>query len=410
MNSGGTVIRVLPDRQLPRANRRHIEAVKLLLIVCALSIHLVGGSYGAVPDGPTMKSAIMLQNELAAQRSKSGGLTRLIWLPDGTRSEQPRQQEFIDALHQDAEVQFVSDLITQRLAELKLSIHATLKKLQTPVTPQPEPLTDAADRSQLIYLICTEKDRKDTVPVANICVREGFDVSIPAFEGDATAIWEAHQQLLANCDGVILYYGAEEEAWKRTLDNDLKKMPSYRSGRPVRAKYTYLAVPDTTDKQELIDFEEPDLIHGLQEFSEATMTAFVQAMKKEAADEHAGTHRREDESVSRIATVPRSRGISVLWSGKPGRFDGRQIGGDTLLGRCGNLRQRQKFLGQLRTASGSSRRLDVACGDAMADGSVRPGSEPIAALARALAADGVLFRNFKAGGLCWTKSSKRRCE
>ncbi len=235
--------RVLPDRQLPRGEQEYIEAVKLLLDRCALSIHLVGGSYGAVPDGPTMKSAIMLQNELAAQRSKSGGLTRLIWLPDGTRSEQPRQQEFIDALHQDAEVQFGADLITSDLESLKTSIHATLKKLQTPVTPQPEPLTDAADRSQLIYLICTEKDRKDTVPVAKYLRAQGFDVSIPAFEGDATAIREAHQQLLANCDGVILYYGAGEEAWKRTLDNDLKKMPSYRSGRPVRAKYTYLAAP-----------------------------------------------------------------------------------------------------------------------------------------------------------------------
>jgi len=41
-----------------------------LLKRCQLSIHLVGEAYGGVPDGRSQKSVVVLQNELAAKRSK----------------------------------------------------------------------------------------------------------------------------------------------------------------------------------------------------------------------------------------------------------------------------------------------------------------------------------------------------
>jgi hypothetical protein len=274
---------VLPDQQLPRDEADYVAAVERLLERCELSIHLVGESYGAVPDGPSQKSVVVLQNELAVQRSKSGALARVIWLPDGTHSEQAPQQAFIEVLHQNVEAQFGADLITGDLEDLKTSIHATLKKLEKPEPKQPEEQAAAADRAKLIYLICDEKDRKATVPVRKFCRDQGFEVSLPAFEGDATAVREAHQQLLTTCDAVILFYGAGEEAWKRTLDNELKKMPGYRGGKPLPASFTYLADPKTADKEDLIDMEEPNLINGIQDFSEAAMAAFVQAMNPRGA-------------------------------------------------------------------------------------------------------------------------------
>ena len=65
---------VLPDKQLPADEAEYVAAVEKLLAQCALSIHLVGESYGAVPDGPTAKSVGMHQNELAVARCRSGGL------------------------------------------------------------------------------------------------------------------------------------------------------------------------------------------------------------------------------------------------------------------------------------------------------------------------------------------------
>jgi hypothetical protein len=270
---------VLPDQQLPQDEKDYVAAVERLLERCRLAIHLVGESYGAVPDGPSQKSVVVLQNELAVQRSKSGALPRVIWLPEGTHSEQAPQQAFIEALHQDAEAQFGADLITGDLEDLKTSIHATLKKLEKPESKQPEEQAAAADRAKLIYLICDEKDRKATVPVRKFCRGQGFEVAIPAFEGDATAVRQANQQLLTNCDAVILFYGAGDEAWKRTIDNELKKMPGYRGGKPLLASYSYLADPKTSDKEDLIDMEDPNLINGLGGFAEAEMAAFIQAVK-----------------------------------------------------------------------------------------------------------------------------------
>jgi hypothetical protein len=268
---------VLPDQQLPRDEEDYVAAVERSLQRCKLSIHLVGDTYGGVPDGPTQKSVVMLQNEIAAKQSKSGTLRRVIWLPDGTHSQQAQQQAFIESLHQDAEAQFGADLITGGIEGLKSTIHATLKKLEKPEPSQPVAQT-SVDGTKLIYLICNEKDRKATVPVRKFCRAQGFEVAIPAFEGDATAVRDAHQQLMINCDAVILFYGAGDEAWKRTLDNELKKMPGYRGGKPLRASYTYLADPKTADKADLIDMEEPNLINGLDDFVEAEMAAFVQAM------------------------------------------------------------------------------------------------------------------------------------
>ena len=119
-----------------------MAAVERLLKRCQLSIHLVGGTYGGVPDGPSQKSEVVLQNELAAKRSKSDALKRVIWLPEGTHSEQAQQQAFIEALHQDAEAQIGADLITADIESLKTSIHAILTKLE-----KPEPQLPADQRA-----------------------------------------------------------------------------------------------------------------------------------------------------------------------------------------------------------------------------------------------------------------------
>jgi TIR domain-containing protein len=274
---------VLPDQELPREEAEYVAAVERLLNRSQLSIHLVGENYGGVPDGPSQKSEVVLQNELAAKQSQSHQLKRVIWVPEGTHSQQAQQQAFIDSLHQNAEAQIGADLITADIEGLKTSIYAILTKLEKPRPELPAEQAAAADQAKLIYLICNEKDRKATVPVRKFCRGLGFEVAIPAFEGDATAVREAHQQLLANADVVILFYGAGDEAWKRTIDNELKKMPGYRSGKPLLASYTYLADPKTTDKEDLIDMEEPNLINGLGDFSETMMTAFVQAMKSSGA-------------------------------------------------------------------------------------------------------------------------------
>jgi hypothetical protein len=273
---------VLPDRLLPREETEYVAEVTRLLERCALSVHLVGEFYGAVPNGLSQKSVTVLQNELAAGACRTRALRRLIWLPEGTSSGQDAQRKFIDALHGDPEFQFGADLITSDLEAFKTSVHATLKKLEE--RPRQKLAEEVAeDRARQTYLICDEKDRKATVPLRKNLKTKGFEVSLPAFEGDAAAVREANQALLTNCDAVILFYGAGDEAWKRTIDSELKKMKGYRAGKPFLASLTYLADPRTSDKEDLLEMAEPGLIDGLGGFSEAVMNKLLRALEPKGA-------------------------------------------------------------------------------------------------------------------------------
>jgi len=274
---------VLPNQPMPRDEVEYVALVARLLERCVLSIHLVGEGYGAVPDGPSDKSVPVLQNELAIRQSKHGVLPRVIWLRQGTHSDNAQQQRFIEALHRDAEAQFGADLITGDLEALKASIHTTLKRLAQPAPAPPPPPGGRGGGAKMIYLICNEIDRKATVPIRRFCRGEGFEVVLPAFEGDATAVRETNQKLLTDCDAVILFYGAGDEAWKRTVDNELKKMKLHRGSHPPIATYTYLAEPVTSDKEDLIDMEEPYLLNGLEGLPDAEMKAFIQAVNASGA-------------------------------------------------------------------------------------------------------------------------------
>ncbi len=125
---------VVPDRPLPTEEAAYIDEVRRLLEPSALSIHLVGSGCGLIPDGSGEKSVVVLQNELAAERSRTASLRRVIWLPRGTESVRPAHQAFIDKLHNDPDTQLGADLITADFESLKGAVHAALKRREGPST------------------------------------------------------------------------------------------------------------------------------------------------------------------------------------------------------------------------------------------------------------------------------------
>lgn len=267
---------VLPDRQLSRDEQPYITAVTEMLGQCQLSIHLVGANYGAVPDGPSEKSVVMLQNELAIDQVRSRGLERIIWLADGTRSDSPLQQGFIEGLQRDAELQVGADLIAADFETLKGAVHAVLKRIEAATAKAATPVSTPG--GTLIHLICDERDRSATIPLRKFLKGRGYDVQIPLFEGGAAAVHQANHEILTQCDAVILFYGAGDEAWKRTAETDVRKTKASRE-KPLKVVYTYLAAPLTPDKRDLVDLEEPHLIQGIDGFNEAALAPFLAALK-----------------------------------------------------------------------------------------------------------------------------------
>ena len=279
-------LQVLPDRPLPRDDEARYGAdCAAMLAQCALSIHLVGGVYGAVPDGQGDKSISVLQNELAARQCRQGRLTRLIWLPEGTTSAQPQQQAFLRSLLEDDEAQFGADLLTGDLEQLKAAMHATLQKLAQAPPPAPPDRGDNT-RAPLVYLLCDERDRKASVPLRRWLRDQGVDVALPAFEGSAAAVREANERLVASCDALLLFYGAGDEAWKRTTDSELQKRRGQRSG-PALPLFTWLAEPGTPDKADLADLADPGLIDARAGFDAGLLQPLC-AVLRQRGDSPAG--------------------------------------------------------------------------------------------------------------------------
>ena len=73
---------VLPDRPLPHVVDGRAAAVRDDLAACRMSIHLIGRTYGLVPEGG-VQSLVEIQNELAIERAAPGGFSRLLWIPTG---------------------------------------------------------------------------------------------------------------------------------------------------------------------------------------------------------------------------------------------------------------------------------------------------------------------------------------
>jgi hypothetical protein len=127
-------------------------------------------------------------------------------------------------------------------------------------------------------MIYDKNDREASFGLRRWLTSKGFEVRNPVFEGKAATVRKANQETLALCDAAILFYGVGDEAWKCTVENDLRKANGYRGERPPFLAYTYISGPATDAKRDMIELGEPNTINGLQGFSEAAVEPLLEAI------------------------------------------------------------------------------------------------------------------------------------
>jgi hypothetical protein len=259
---------VLPSTPLPTTEDQLMPELSALLSRCALSIHLIGNSVGPIPDGPSGRSLIQLENEVAAQHCRQSGLRRLIWLPKDVRGERPEQQAFIAALQSDAALQFGADLLTCEVESFKGAIHQTLHQIEHPspvivpaVPEAADPATAPAAAAPVVHLVMSDSDRTAAVPLLKRLRAQGVKATLPVFTGDAATLREANAQLVAESHAVILFYGAGDEAWKFHQERDLFKQAP--GAAHARTPWVWLAPPFTPDKALLQALGDAHLLDAL---------------------------------------------------------------------------------------------------------------------------------------------------
>lgn len=244
-------MRVLPEGDLPvRHPEQFRQAVQAALAQCELSVHLVAPTRSLVLPGE-LQDTVYLQNQLAAGASARSALKRLIWIPEGltAREDDPRQQGFIEQLHNDPAAQQNAEVLTAPLQSLIARIHDTLRKLDE---PKKKPAETAASAPPRIYLVTHPKDVETAEPLRAHLFDSGCEVLEPLTDPNASELelFEAHKMNLVDCDAVLVYWGEAGEFWARSQISDSQKAIGWREGRPL-VRAVYLAPADTPPKQRL---------------------------------------------------------------------------------------------------------------------------------------------------------------
>jgi hypothetical protein len=260
---------VLPDRPLPLVRGELEAVVESELARSTLSVHLVGKSYGVVPDGGP-ESVVVLEDRLAARRSREASLVRLVWLPPGLTVEDDRQQAFVGRLRTDPDIPPGSELLDDKPIEnLKSAIHGKL-------APKAEPERRTTQSGlQSIYLVFDPRDEAAAAPLVSHLFDRGFEVMQPVFQGDEAEVRKDHEESLCACDGILLYYGAGGELWLRRKLRELQRALGLGRTQPFLARGIYLAPPPTGEKDRLRTLEAPILRQPGASFVPEVLAPFV---------------------------------------------------------------------------------------------------------------------------------------
>lgn len=237
--------RVLPDCQLPLSDADYRAAVREDLWRSDLSIHLVGGNYGIIPEAAD-SSVVSIQNELAAERSHDRAFTRIVWMPPDLEAREERQQRFIDTLRNDSNAQHGAELLQTNLEDLKTVVQDKLTALARP-DAWAAPAASGGNPSR-IYLIHDARDFEQVGPVYKYLFDQGYEVLTPLMEGDEAQIYANHKESLQLCDAVVVYCGNAGEDWVKSKQADLRKLPGLGRTKPLLAKAFYIGPPATPYK------------------------------------------------------------------------------------------------------------------------------------------------------------------
>jgi hypothetical protein len=264
---------VLPDEALPLDAAALKQAVNDYLSRSDFSVHLLGERYGIIPEGEE-RSVAHLQSDLAARRGDD--FLRLIWIPEGARSEDARQQVLINSFLLGHQAQKGTEVLQTKLEDLKTIIHDTMNRN----ADAPPAATASESLGISLYLICDKEDLDAANELASYLYDQGVDVILPAMEGDEAQVYEDHKANLMDCDAVLIYYGRANEIWLRMKLRELQKIAGYGRTAPLLAKAIYVGTPRTDAKERLRD-RETMIIKNYEPFSPDSLRTLLDHLRQE---------------------------------------------------------------------------------------------------------------------------------
>ena len=274
--------RVFPVHAMSSSLEQINRDVTTELKKCNLSIHLIGNSYGEIPEGID-RSIVDIQNRIAAEissqtKGNSEELSRLIWISPNIHDVNEQQHSFIESIKRDASFLEGAEILEVPLEDFKNIIRNELldspdKKLIETIKPE-----DKENELKKIYLI---HDKIDELAVENIkqkIEQSGYKVISPLFEGELLVLREQHISNLRDFDAVLIFKGKINDQWVKMKVLDILKAPGFGRNKPVLAKAIITTPEGIINKNNFPD-SEIEIITGEEKNINAALLHFLDSIK-----------------------------------------------------------------------------------------------------------------------------------
>jgi hypothetical protein len=241
----------------------------------SLSIHPVGKSYGIVPEGES-ESLVAIQNRIAAEKTQTADLDRVVWIPRDLEITDQRQQDFLQGLKTAPDLYAGAEIIQGQLSGLKEYVVDRLK----PKAPKAnkDSSDNAGEQPLRVYLICDERDEESVEVVEDFLFDQGMEISLPAFGAEEEEAAETHRENLVDADAVLIYYGNARHSWVDIKVRNLMKARGYGRTSDISLQAVYVA-PPIDRRKERFRSHTAQVIQGTEPFDGSVLDEFLNAIK-----------------------------------------------------------------------------------------------------------------------------------
>ena len=266
---------------LPREAQAAEEVIKEELSESVMSVHLIGNSYGEIPEGGD-RSLVDMENRLAAQKVKetpsSRKLQRLIWINPHQESSSDQQKNFIENIQRDLSALEAAEIFQIPLEDFKNTLREELFESNS----EENKIKDVSvDENKLnVYLIYDKIDQEEATSVSKELIKAGFNVLHSDFDDSVLALRKLHLEKLKLLDVGMVFRGKVNDNWVRMKLLDLLKAPGLGRSKPILGKAVIGGIGIEMNKELYEDFDLDIMSVDRKEPLSSQLDTFVKGLNK----------------------------------------------------------------------------------------------------------------------------------
>jgi len=227
---------VFPKSLLPHTVSEVKKSIKKDLDKCQFSIHMIGSSYGTIPNG-TESSIMDIQNSMASEYALENpqSFNRLIWISPSLKYASEKQKAFIHNIKRDDNASYGAEVLQTSLEVFKNTLWEELldkgldKKFRYSFS------NNSQDKA-IIYLIYDEIDREAAAVLQEEILQHDVQLITLDSTGGLMDLRNKHIDSLKQMDAAIVFQENVNNQWVYMKLLDLLKAPGFGRSKPILGK------------------------------------------------------------------------------------------------------------------------------------------------------------------------------